>query len=139
MIRTMAVIGFVLAQTAPAAAATCAGADPAITSVAVKSVARNGLLDRYTLVGTVTNVGSEAQASNVLQFVDIYQYGRKLDSRSIPPLPAAESRTFSFIWPRSSDAGRGTTTLDFRLDLRAPMPPGREACNPSNGTYRLTF
>jgi len=41
----------------------------------VQNVTGNGSLSHYTLVGTVTNLGNQRQASNVLQFVDIYQNG----------------------------------------------------------------
>jgi hypothetical protein len=135
MIRTMTVLVFILGQTAiGAAAATCAGANPAITSVAVKNVTSNGSLNDYHLVGTVTNLGSMAQSRDVLQFVDIYAYGEKKDSRGIPPLAPGQSSTFSYLWQRSVGAGNGTTTLDFRIAMHQG-----EDCNPANGTYHVTF
>lgn len=127
-----------LTQTSVASAtAACAGADPSITAVTVQSVTPQGGpngLNRYNLVGTVVNTGSEAQASNVLQFVDIYAYGNKLDERGIPPLRPGQSYTFSYPWLRSSDAGNGTTTLNFRMDMRQ----GQD-CSPTNGSYSLRF
>lgn len=122
--------------------ATCAGADPAITSVVVKSITPEGwpnAVNRYNLVGTVVNLGRGSQASNVLQFVDIYENGNKLDSRGIPPLKAGQSYKFSYASLRSRDAGKGTAILNFRLDMRQPSPPGQEDCNASNDSSTLRF
>jgi hypothetical protein len=115
-------------------AASCAGPNPAITSVSVKNVTSDGRLDTYHLVGTVTNLGSQAQASNTLQFVDIYAETDKHDNRGVPPLAAGQSYTFGYDWQRSADAGKGTTTVHFRIDLRQGSN-----CNPGNGTYSVTF
>ncbi|MBV8373881.1 MAG: hypothetical protein JO302_00070 [Candidatus Eremiobacteraeota bacterium] len=115
-------------------AATCAGPNPAITSVVVKNVSSNGGLDTYHLVATLTNLGSQAQASNTLQFVDIYAETDKHDNRGIPPLAPGQSYTFGYDWQRSSDAGKGTTTVHFRVDMRQGSD-----CNPANGTYSVTF
>ncbi len=124
---------FLLVQTAGAAvAATCAGANPAVTAVAVKNVTSDGKLNNYHIVGTVTNLGSAGQPSNTLQFVDIWQYGNKLDDKAIPPLAAGASANFSYVWQRSTDAASGTTTLNFRIR----MEQGSD-CNPGNGTYNL--
>ena len=134
MIRTLSILFFVLAQSAAgAAAATCAGANPAITSVAVRSVT-NGPVNQYHLVGTVTNMGSQGQPSSTLQFVDIEQYGVHLDDKGIPPLAAGQSYNFSYTWLRNPEAALGTTPLDFRIR----MVQGSD-CNPSNGMYHLRF
>ncbi|HLY01692.1 MAG TPA: CARDB domain-containing protein [Candidatus Cybelea sp.] len=121
------------------AAATCAGADPAIVSVKVQNVAGNGSVNHYTLVGRVTNLGNRKQASNVLQFVDIYQNGTRLEDRGVPPLAPGQSYTFSYDWQRAMDAGSGTTTLHFSLRMTSPSPPGNEDCNPGNNTSSVTF
>ena len=115
-------------------AATCGGANPAITSVAVQNVTTNGGLNVYHLSGTVTNLGSMGQPSNTLQFVDIWQYGQKLDDRGIPPLAPGRSYTFGYDWQRSSEAANGTTTLSFRMRMRQG-----EDCKPANGVYRIRF
>ncbi len=135
MIRTISIVLFLLAQTGAAAvAAACAGANPAITSVAVRNVTNDGKLDNYHIVGTVTNLGSSGQPNNTLQFVDIWQYGIKLDDKGIPPLAPGQSATFSYMWQRSAEAARGTTVLNFRIR----MEQGSD-CNPGNGTYSLTL
>jgi hypothetical protein len=143
MVRTTILALLAVTQMSMGSAwAACAGADPAITSVTVKGVTRQGgpnAVNRYNLVGTVVNLGSEGQASNVLQFVDIYENGNKLDSRGIPPLKPGQRSTFSYAALRSTDAGKGTTMLTFRLDVRQPSPPGQADCNPSNDRFTLRF
>jgi hypothetical protein len=94
-------------------------------------------VNRYNIVGTVVNAGSEGHASNVLQFVDIYENGDKLDSRGIPPLKPGQSYTFSYAVMRSADAGKGTGILSFRLDMR--QLSSREDCNLSNDSFTLRF
>lgn len=133
-IPTLALFASMLISAAPAPAAACTGSNPAITDVRVQSVVPQGRAMRWTLAGTVVNQGTEGQPTNVLQSVAIYAYGQKLDQRSIPPLRAGQ--TFSFIYPymRAFDAGKGTTTLDFRI----VMEQGQN-CNPANGTYTIRF
>jgi subtilase family serine protease len=117
-----------------ASAATCSGADPAITSAVVKTVTTSGSLNTYHLAGTVINLGSQAQPSNTLQFVDIYIDRQKRDSRGIPPLRPGQSYTFGFDWARATDAGNGTTTVHFVIDMRQGSD-----CDPGNGKYSVTF
>jgi subtilase family serine protease len=124
---------------ANAAAASCAGADPAIVSVKVQNVTNNGSANHYTLVGRVTNLGTAKQSSNVLQFVDIYQNGTRLEDRGVPPLAPGQSYTFSYDWQRASDAGSGTTTMHFSLRMTSPSPPGSQDCNTGNDTFNVTF
>ncbi len=115
MIRISFVILFSLALTPLGAyAATCAGPNPAITSVTVKSVSNNGSTSQYHIVGTVKNLGSQAQPSNTLQFVDVYVDRMKRTDRGIPPLGPGASYQFGYTWTRSADAGNGTTTAHFQ-------------------------
>jgi hypothetical protein len=121
------------ATAASAGAAACSGADPTVTSVVVKNVDSAGGLNNYQISGTVVNRGSASQASSVLQSVDIYQGTVKLDSKSIPPLKAGESYTFSYVAKRSADAGKGTTKLTFQLD------PAPSNCAGASDRVALTF
>lgn len=131
MIRSLFVTVFLLVQSAVGAnAATCAGPNPMITRVAIQNVT-TGLLNQYHIVGTVVNWG-ERQASNTLQFVDLYQYGVKLDSKGIPPLGHLQSSTFSFTWQRNPEADRWSTDLDFKMDIVQGS-----GCTPN--TYHFTF
>jgi len=128
------IFGFLVLALAPlGASATCVGPKPAIGSVYVASHTSNGRVNVYNLVGTVTNVGSSAQSSNTLQFVDIWQYGVKLDARGIPPLGLGSSAHFSYAWQRAIDAAPGTTTLNFTVDVRQGIN-----CS-AKRPYTLTF
>ena len=132
MIRILPVVLFVLAQSPiSSTAATCAGPDPMITRVFVQSVTP-GPANRYHLVGTVVNFGSQSQAMNALQFVDIYSYGIKIDSKGIPPLAPRQSAAFSYTWLRNPEAAKNSTTLDFRMHVEQGS-----TCGPN--TYHLTF
>jgi subtilase family serine protease len=137
--RTITLIVLAAMLPANAPAATCAGADPAITSVKVANVSANGSLNLYTLVGTVTNLGSQRQASNVLQFVDIYTNGQRVNDRGIPPLAPGQSHTFSYVWQRSTDAGNNTTRMRFSLRFVQPSPPGSQDCNLANDSATIRF
>jgi hypothetical protein len=115
------------------------GPDPAIVAVAVKGMQSSGGLNHYTLSGKVVNLGSTAQASNTMQFVDIYKGSTKLDSRGIPPLRAGQSYAFEYVTDRSAQAGAQTTSLGFRMDVREPANTGSQPCNTSNGVMMVRF
>jgi hypothetical protein len=137
-IAILTLLGLVMTLgTAPAR--TCAGADPAIVSVAVQNVVPAGGLNTYHITGTVTNLGNQPQANNVLQSVDMYMVREKLDAKGIPPLAPGQSYTFAFDYQRSRDAGNGSTNLRFQIDMHQPAAPTWEDCNPNNGTYTLTL
>jgi hypothetical protein len=133
--RVLTAVLFILAMMPSASpAATCAGANPAITSVAVKNMTSDGKLNTYHIVGTVTNLGSQGQPANTLQFVDIFAETDKHDNRGIPPLATGQSYTFDYDWQRSVDAGNGTTVMHFQLHIRQGAN-----CNPANGSKIITF
>jgi len=136
-IRIVSITLLLLAQLPLSArAATCAGANPAVTSVVVANVVRSGNVNQYHLKGTVTNLGGSGQASNTLQFVDIFEgaSNERLNDRGIPPLAPGQTYQFGYVWNRALDAGQNTTTLEFRMR----MVQGTN-CNPGNATYKLTF
>ncbi|MBV9234029.1 MAG: hypothetical protein JO030_08300 [Candidatus Eremiobacteraeota bacterium] len=135
MIRASFVLfALVVLSNGAAPAATCSGPNPAIVSAAVGNVTTSGTLNTYHITGTVTNLGSQGQPSRTLQFVDIYQYGNKLDSKAVPPLAPGQSYHFTYQWQRNVDARHGSTPLEFRIR----MVQGSD-CNPANGVRRLTF
>jgi hypothetical protein len=134
--KILAAVGF-LATTVPASAAPCTGVDLAVNPVAVKSVTTAQGLNKYHIVGTVTNVGSLSQGANALQSVDIYQGNDKLDSRSIPPLNAGQMYLFSYVYSRSADAGNGTSRLRFQLNIRHPSQADTQMCNMANDSFTL--
>ncbi len=129
-------ISFLLALAPVAAAsATCNGPHLAVSSVSLKSVGHTQYLHLYHVAATVTNVGNQMQAGDALTFLDVAQYGTRLDDRGIPPLEGGQSYTVTYTWPRSADAGRGTSPLDFNLRFISPMPS--EAC-PSDRSAHIT-
>jgi hypothetical protein len=134
MIRAITlVVAAAMAFPAAAAAATCAGPDPAIASVSVKNVATSNALNHYTIVGAVTNVGGQRQASNVIQTIQIFDGAQQVDAKGIPPLSPGQSYQFTYVWPRAADAGNGTTVFNFKL--KTPDA----ACGTASDSYRLTF
>lgn len=141
MFRTMTLALALLAPvtTASASAATCDGVDVAITHVGVSHVATSGMLNRYTITGTLVNLGTRAQNSNILASVDISQYGNKLDMKGIQPLAPGQSYSFTWTWQRSSDAGKGTSAIDFKYMIQPPIPAGQAECNTANDHYTLTL
>jgi hypothetical protein len=122
-----------------ARAAVCSGADTAITNITVQRVTHTQYVNVYHLAATVQNLGTEAQSSDVLQFVDVLQYGNRLDAAGMPPLGVGGKFTYSYLFLRSRDAGSGTTTLLFHVRFVRPVPPGREDCDPSNDHMSVTF
>ena len=116
----------------------CKGADP-VVHVTGTSTASDSQISRITVSFTVTNRGAMKQASNVLQFVDIYQDGIKRDTRSIPPLKPGQTFSTSYVYQRSADAGTGTTTLALRLNMRQPRSRGIANCDTSNDSATVTF
>ncbi|HYL28047.1 MAG TPA: hypothetical protein VEW74_09450 [Candidatus Nitrosotalea sp.] len=134
MIRFLIAPIVALALMPATASAACQGPNPAITHVAVQTHMTRGQATMYHLVGTVTNEGTSGQPSNVLQFVDIWHDGDKLDSRGIPPLPLGGSHNFSYDFIRASDAGAGTTTLVFKIDITSGSN-----CSDADDTYKVTF
>jgi hypothetical protein len=132
MLRTIIAALILVASSAAASAATCGS--PTISGVTVKNVDTVGNLNHYQIAGTVVNNGP-SQASGVLQSVAIYQGTTKLDTRSIPPLKAGESFSFSYVADRAADAGKGTTTLKFQLD---PAPASSD-CSGSDLVASVNF
>src|SRR5271165_2428067 len=90
------------------AQATCVGAAPAIASVVNKGATQDSGVNRYQLAVTVVNRGTQAQAGNVLQSVDVYEHETKRDAKGIPPVKVGQSYTYVYQYVRSTDAGDGT-------------------------------
>jgi hypothetical protein len=136
--RIALALSVALAAVPGPATAACAGPDPSIVSVSAGHAVTSGGLSTYRLSGSVVNAGNAAQASNVLQFVDVFQGTDKVNSIGIPPLRPHQSYAFSYAAQRSSDAGAGTTKILFRLRMK--QPAGSSAnCNAGNDSFTLTF
>jgi CARDB len=140
MIRA-SIAGFIALAFAPLAApaATCSGVDVAITHAGIASMSTSGSVNHYTLTATLTNLGTVAQYSNVLASVNISMYGEKLDQRGVKPLAPGESTTVTWSWQRSSEAAKGTSTIDLKYEIQSQVPAGQEECNTANDHYSLTI
>ena len=114
--KMMTLLGLLGLATTTVGWAACNGADPKVTNVSVKDVSSDGNLNHYQITGTVVNLGSQAQPSNTLQFVDIFMDSDKVDTKGIPPLKPGESYTFTYVSKRSADAANGTTPMRFVID-----------------------
>lgn len=120
-----ALAAFLFAALTPSVASACSNLS--LGNVGVKNTTSDGKLSHYQINGVVRNNGAN-QSSSTLQAVDVYKGPVKLDSKSIPPLRAGQSFTFTYVSNRSSDAGTGTSHLRFLLDAKngslcnAPAP-----------------
>jgi hypothetical protein len=140
MIRTVALFTIALAQLPTPVFAACSGANLVVTSVTVMNVTHTRYLNLYRVGATVTNVGNERQPGNVLQFVDVMQYGDRLDDRGVPPLAPGQSYTISYVWPRAVDAGKWTTPLNFQVRPVSPMTQDPQDCGgASHARSSITF
>lgn len=135
----MASAVFFVAHAPGLAKPTCAGADPAIVSASVQSTNSDGRVSRYSLAVRVVNLGRAKQPSNLLQSIDVYENGIKLDTKGLPPLRPGQGYTFRYVYQRSTDAGAGTTELHLQLSVRQPSPPGKQDCNAANDAFTVTF
>lgn len=115
----------------------CSGADPAIISATVQSTTSNGSLNHYVIAITVQNVGAMKQASNLLQSVDVYQDGVKVDQKGLQPLAPAKTQTVTYAFDRAVDAANHSTHLRFVLNFHAVAVPGNADCNTGNNQIRL--
>jgi hypothetical protein len=114
------------------AASGCTGADPGITSAVVQSTTTNGNLNHYVIAITVQNMGTANQPSNLLQSVNVYQNGDKVDQKGLQPLRPSKSQTVTYAFERSSEARAHTTHFRFMLTT-----PSSSNCNPANDQFRL--
>jgi subtilase family serine protease len=120
-----ALVLVLLVALTPGVGSACS--DLSLGNVGTKGMTSDGNLNHYQINGVVTNNGAN-QASSALQAVDVYKGPVKLDSKSIPPLKAGQSFTFTYVSDRSSDAGSGSSHLRFVLDAKngsmcsAPTP-----------------
>ena len=116
-------------------ALACAIADPAIVSAHAAPPVQNGALWHYTITINVKNLGPKGQGSNVLQSVDVFQNGTKVDAKSVPPLAPGKAFPAVYAFDRADGAAPNTTRFLFKLDIHSPA--GAPDCNAANDLYRL--
>lgn len=124
---------FLLAATGPAFAASSSCVVPTVSSASVVDVSHDGNLNHYRVAMTIVNDGNTAQASNTLQFVDIYHDRQKLDAIGVPPLKPGGSYKAFYTFTRSNDAGDGTTTLHVPMRMVQPV------CSAAEPARTVTF
>jgi len=116
---------------------TCA--DPAIVSAhAVPAGGADSALNVYDTAITVRNLGTGAQASSLLQSVQIFQDATKVGQVGIEPLKPGASQTVHYRLERASGARAGTTRLRFVLTLTDPHGVPITDCSKANDVYRLS-
>ena len=71
----------------------------------------------YTIAITVANQGGVKQPSDLLESVDVFQAGQRVDRIGLQPLGPKQSQTVTYSFDRSAEAGDGTTDLIFTLDF----------------------
>jgi hypothetical protein len=129
-----------VASNTAVATGTCSGADPAISGANVKSVTNVSGVNNYVVGVSVTNRGNAGQPSNVLQSVDVFQNGNKVDTKGIPPLAAGQLYHFNFSFTRSAGAADGTTRLKFAIAMHQPSgAPNSQDCDTGNDSLIRSF
>jgi hypothetical protein len=129
-----------VASNTAVATGSCTGADPALVAANVKGVTNTGGVNHYVVSISVMNRGMANQPSNVLQSVDIFQNGNKVDTKGIPPLKSGQLYKFDFTFMRSADAADGTTHLRFAIAMHQPSgAPNDQDCNAGNDTLIRAF
>jgi hypothetical protein len=122
-------------------AATLAGApcaNPSIIATNVQSVANNGQLNHYTIAIEVQNVGDLEQPGNLLQSIDVFKDGQRIDRIGLQPLHPGQMQTVTFGFDRASDAGDGTTRLTFAIDLNGQSGDNVD-CHAGTETAKIRF
>jgi hypothetical protein len=113
----------------------CAG--PTITHAVASEVGSNGNLTTYDVAIRVTNAGSAAEPSSLLQSVEVFQDATKVDQKGTPPLAAGASATVHYRFSRSSEAEARSTHLHFTLKLSDPHGTPFAHCSSGTNSYRL--
>ena len=112
-------------------------ANPSILSAGVQSVATNGSLKHYTLAISVQNLGNGRQPSNLLQSIDVFQDGQRVDRIGLQPLRPKQLQKVTYSFDRSGDAGDGTTEFTFTLDFNGRSGHNVD-CHAGNETLTAT-
>jgi hypothetical protein len=129
-------LALILAATLTATSPSCA--NPTILSTAVQNVTTNGDLNHYTIAITVQNQGTVRQPKNLLQSIDVFKAGQRIDRIGLQPLGPGQSQTVTFGFDRSTDAGDRSTRLRFAIDLNG-MTGSDVDCRAGNEVANLRF
>jgi hypothetical protein len=122
----------------PQPAATCAAADPAVTSLASQRFKKRGGVDHYVITTTVTNLGKESQTPDITQRVELVRNGTVLAPQSLPALGAGVAYTLAFAVDRPANQRSQPLTVTLRYVLTSG-DAARNACNRSNDEITKSF
>lgn len=92
-------------------------ANPVILSANVQSMTTSNGLNHYTIAIAVQNQGGVTQPGNLLQSIDVFQAGGRVDEIGLQPLRPGQSQKVMYRFNRSDEAGDGTTDITFTLDF----------------------
>lgn len=122
----------------PQPAATCAAADPAVTSLTSQLFKKHGGADHYVITATVTNVGKESQTPDITQRVELVRDGVVLAPQPLPALGAGAAYTLAFAVDRPARERPEPLTVTLRYVLTSG-DAARNACNRSNDEITKSF
>ena len=111
----------------------------AIDSATQEKTDSSGGSDDFIIHVSILNRGAANQGGHVKQLISVYRDEERIARMQIPSLEAGEAYAFTTKFKRSSDAGRNSTTLLFRLGGENYAPRSIEDCNDRNDSFRLTF
>jgi subtilase family serine protease len=121
---------------APLVAVTSSAcADPAIVSAT--STGGAAAATTYDVAIVVRNLGRGAQPSSLLQSVQVYQNGVKVDQKGVLPLKPGASQTVHYRLMRANDAEAGSTHLRLTLVMHDAHGARVTDCSTANDTFRL--
>jgi hypothetical protein len=122
----------------PAPAATCAAADPAVTSLTSELLKKHGGVDHYVITTTVANVGAQGQTPDITQRIELVRNGIVLAPQTVPALGAGVTYKLAFAVDRPASERAQPLTVTVRYIL-ASGDAARNACNRSNDAITKTF
>ncbi len=122
---------------APTPAATCAAADPAVTSLTSQLFKKRGN-DHYVITATLTNLGAQSQTPDITQRVELVRDGTVSAPQTVPALGAGVAYKLAFAVDRAAGERAQPLTVTVRYVLTSG-DPARNACNRSNDEITQTF
>lgn len=116
-------------------ATRCTGIDPELTQASVKSVARVGKNDQYTLTAQVKNVGMSAEPAGFPQRVDVYRDGHRVASVPVAPLTPEQAR--SIIAVVNVPQAQRHPYFTFRLSDGEAQLPAPKRCQVLHDRFEI--
>jgi hypothetical protein len=121
----------------PLPAATCAAADPAVTSLTSQLFKRRGG-DHYVITATLSNLGARSQTPDITQRVELVRDGAVLAPQTVPALGPGVAYKVAFAVDRPSGERSQPLTVTVRYVLTSG-DAAHNACDRSNDEVTKTF